>query len=170
MTEEKTKTEPEKNIAARAAEEEEVDKEVRWYHFVAAIAAIGLVVAAFFVILNRFDLSLVGAEATMRIAVGCSTNIAGDDINSDSLSARFLGVKEGDMFIVVFGGEVKRTDNEEEANFKIREVTSMNVKYAYRKHDTKEWIEDYGNYGNEMAIKIDDSPDCVPKYYVNFSK
>ena len=74
------------------------------------------------------------------------------------------------MFIVSFGEDIKRTDNEEEANFKIRKVASMNVQYSYRKHDTKEWVEDYGNFGNEMTIKIDDSPDCVPMYYINFSK
>lgn len=119
-----------------SAEPVEPEREIRWYHFASAFAVLALFVYALVVFFSRFDLSLVGATATMeyRTSSGCTT-----DSEKTDYPAKRLGIHEGDMFFIDRkSGAIRRVDNEAEATYRIDSLSEM-IKVSARVTVDDEW-------------------------------
>ena len=131
---------------------------LRWYHIVATVVVLGLVVIAIIRIFSRFDVSLVNSPYSIRYATGCTTSIAGP-IEKDTIrhDYRYAGIKEGDM--LGEGGIVK---NEGDAYVKIVELGANRVTIKERNVFTNEWSEKTVRYGEEYTTTYEAAPDCMP--------
>ncbi|MDO4220232.1 MAG: hypothetical protein Q4D22_03330 [Candidatus Saccharibacteria bacterium] len=143
-----------KNTKTGAKDEDGVS--LRWYHIVATVVVLGLVVIAIIRIFSRFDPTLINSQYTIRYATGCTTTIAGP-IEKKDIKYRYAGIKEGDM--LGDGGIVKE---EGDAYVKIVELGANKVKIKVRDLYTNEWSEKEIRYGQEFEAYYGAIADCMP--------
>ena len=126
-----------------------------WYHFVALIAVLALAGFAIFKLINRFDVSLLGAEHSVDVYYGCVTSTDGKP-NLDELKPRSFGLHVGDMF-----GKNGLTANENDAYVRIVQFEKDYV-VVDRHSDDNEWAQRTVDYGTEQSVYLeDDREDCA---------
>ena len=149
-------------------EVKELDREIRWYHFAAAIAVIILAGVAIVTALNHFDVSLVNSAATLKLSVfQCGTNT--EDIQSGASAdfEKYLGVNDGELYAIDGDrGKVKRVKNEDEANLRIDKVDSQ-IKFSIKING--EWKEYRKNWGSTNYFDLSDEKQCGVTTGLNFS-
>ena len=130
---------------------------IRWYHIVATVVVLGLVIIALVRIASRFDPSLISSKYTVRYATGCTTSITGKPMHSDT-SYRYTGASNGTMF-----GKNGPTSVESSAYLKIVELGENSIKIQTRNYSTNEWEEEREvDYGEEHSVATELAPDCMP--------
>lgn len=127
----------------------------RWYHFVALIAVLALAGFAIFKLINRFDMSLLGAAHSVDVYYGCVTSTDGK-LNLDELKPRSFGLYAGDMF-----GKNGLTANENDAYVRIVQFEKDYV-VVDRHSDDNEWAQYTIDYGTEQSVYLEnDREDCA---------
>ena len=137
---------------------------IRWYHIVATVVVLVLVIIALVRIASRFDPSLISSKYTVRYTTGCTTSITGRPIHSDG-SYRYTGASNGLMF-----GKYGPTSSESNAYLKILELGDKSIKIQTRSYSTNEWEEEHEiDYGEEYSVATELAPDCMPgiTYIIN---
>ena len=149
-------------------EVEELEREIRWYHFAAAIAVIILAGVAIVTALNHFDVSLVNSAATLKLSVfQCGTNTEDIQSGASADSEKYLGVNDGELYAIDGDrGKVKRVKNEDEANLRIDKVDSQ-IKFSIKIND--EWKEYRKNWGSTNYFDLSDEKQCGVTTGLNFS-
>ena len=149
-------------------EVKELEREIRWYHFAAAIAVIILAGVAIVTALNHFDVSLVNSAATLKLSVFQSgTNTEDIQSGTSADSEKYLGVNDGELYAIDGDrGKVKRVKNEDEANLRIDKVDSQ-IKFSIKIND--EWKEYRKNWGSTNYFDLSDEKQCGVTTGLNFS-
>jgi hypothetical protein len=149
-------------------EVKELEREIRWYHFAAAIAVIILAGVAIVTALNHFDVSLVNSAATLKLSVfQCGTNTEDIQSGASADSEKYLGVNDGELYAIDGDrGKVKRVKNEDEANLRIDKVDSQ-IKFSIKIND--EWKEYRKNWGSTNYFDLSDEKQCGVTTGLNFS-
>ncbi len=149
-------------------EVKELEREIRWYHFAAAIAVIILAGVAIVTALNHFDVSLVNSAATLKLSVfQCGTNTEDIQSGASAESEKYLGVNDGELYAIDGDhGKVKRVKNEDEANLRIDKVDSQ-IKFSIKIND--EWKEYRKNWGSTNYFDLSDEKQCGVTTGLNFS-
>lgn len=149
-------------------EVKELEREIRWYHFAAAIAVIILAGVAIVTALNHFDVSLVNSAATLKLsAFQCGTNTEDIQSGASADSEKYLGVNDGELYAIDGDrGKVKRVKNEDEANLRIDKVDSQ-IKFSIKIND--EWKEYRKNWGSTNYFDLSDEKQCGVTTGLNFS-
>jgi len=149
-------------------EVKELEREIRWYHFAAAIAVIILAGVAIVTALNHFDVSLVNSAATLKLSVfQCGTNTEDIQSGTSADSEKYLGVNDGELYAIDGDrGKVKRVKNEDEANLRIDKVDSQ-IKFSIKIND--EWKEYRKNWGSTNYFDLSDEKQCGVTTGLNFS-
>ena len=155
-------------VTDKTEEVEELDREIRWYHFVAAIAVIVLAGVAIVTALNHFDVSLVNSAATLKLSVfQCGTSTEDVQSGASADSEKYLGVNDGELYARDGDrGKVKRVKNEDEANLRIDKVDSQ-IKFSIKIND--EWKEYRKNWGSTNYFDLSDEKQCGVTTGLNFS-
>lgn len=155
-------------VTDKTEEVEELDREIRWYHFVAAIAVIILAGVAIVTALNHFDVSLVNSAATLKLSVfQCGTSTEDVQSGASADSEKYLGVNDGELYAIDGDrGKVKRVKNEDEANLRIDKVDSQ-IKFSIKIND--EWKEYRKNWGSTNYFDLSDEKQCGVTTGLNFS-
>ncbi len=155
-------------VTDKTEEVEELDREIRWYHFAAAIAVIVLAGVAIVTALNHFDVSLVNSAATLKLSVfQCGTSTEDVQSGASADSEKYLGVNDGELYAVDGDrGKVKRVENEDEANLRIDKVDSQ-IKFSIKIND--EWKEYRKNWGSTNYFDLSDEKQCGVTTGLNFS-
>ena len=149
-------------------EVKELEREIRWYHFAAAIAVIILAGVAIVTALNHFDVSLVNSAATLKLSVfQCGTNTEDIQSGASAECEKYLGVNDGELYAIDGDhGKVKRVKNEDEANLRIDKVDSQ-IKFSIKIND--EWKEYRKNWGSTNYFDLSDEKQCGVTTGLNFS-
>ena len=155
-------------VTDKTEEVEELDREIRWYHFVAAIAVIVLAGVAIVTALNHFDVSLVNSAATLKLSVfQCGTSTEDVQSGASADSEKYLGGNDGELYAIDGDrGKVKRVKNEDEANLRIDKVDSQ-IKFSIKIND--EWKEYRKNWGSTNYFDLSDEKQCGVTTGLNFS-
>lgn len=155
-------------VTDKTEEVEELDREIRWYHFAAAIAVIVLAGVAIVTALNHFDVSLVNSAATLKLSVfQCGTSTEDVQSGASADSEKYLGVNDGELYAIDGDrGKVKRVKNEDEANLRIDKVDSQ-IKFSIKIND--EWKEYRKNWGSTNYFDLSDEKQCGVTTGLNFS-
>lgn len=155
-------------VTDKTEEVEELDREIRWYHFAAAIAVIVLAGVAIVTALNHFDVSLVNSAATLKLSVfQCGTSTEDVQSGASADSEKYLGVNDGELYAIDGDrGKVKRVKNEDEANLRIDKVDSQ-IKFSIKIND--EWKEYRKNWGSTNYFDLSDEKQCGVTTGLTFS-
>lgn len=137
---------------------------LRWYHVAATVVVIALAIVAIIRIFTHFDVSLFGSEYTMKYATGCTSTIAGP-VDKDSISYRYAGIKEGDMY-----GADGPTKDPGEAILEVVKLGDKKITIKTRDYSSAEWSEKEIRYGVENTVYAEQAPDCMPGLTFTISK
>ncbi len=139
---------------------------LRWYHIIATVVVLGLVVIAIIRIFSRFDPSLIGSDHMVQYYIGCTTSISGPiKKNSFNPDYRHAGLKEGDKLGV--NGFAK-----DEGDTYIKVVTLDDNKATIKVRDfySNEWSIKELRYGEKFTTVIEEAPDCMPGITIIINK
>ncbi len=121
---------------------------IRWYHLVALILVILLAGYAFYLIMHRFDFSIVGNNHNMKISTSCNEESLGD--------YRYFGIEEGQFYDLSKNG-VKKLDSEEGAEL---QIVRTEGKPAIRIKNNGEWTDETINLGEEKTYTVEEVEQC----------
>ncbi len=120
----------------------------RWYHFTALIAVLILAGFAVYKLINRYDVSILGASHTVDIYHGCDAVNPDEPTDDSDRKYRSYGLREGDMF-----GKDGLTSNEEEAYVRIIKFEG-DYAVVSRHSDDNDWAERTVDYGVIQSVYL----------------